>query len=121
MRNDIFYLMASGLSLTRRMRDMLFETACVMLKHGTERVTVDDIEFDGEVRTTFMDKTLGSVGGVEFIASISTDHGTGKVKYLVRPTDADIQNEGEWVSHFSIQQMAMELDSPPSRKTPQYN
>ena len=121
MRNDIYCLMTSGVSLTSRMFDILFDTACLMLKKDEGRKIIKDPEIEGEVRTNFEEQLLGSVGGIEFHATIETEFGTGNVKYLVRQIDAERRNKLEWVPFFSIEDLIEELNSPPSRKTPILN
>lgn len=113
--------MASGVSLTPRMADILFDTACLMLKKGEGRKIVRDEELEGEIRTNFDERVLGAIGGVEFRATIETEMGTGSVKYLVRPIDAERRNELDWVPFFSIEDLVEELTAPPSRMAPAYN
>jgi hypothetical protein len=121
MRKDIYCLMTSGVSLSRRMADVLFDTACLMLKKGEERKRVNDVEIEGEVHTSFRDQQFGSIGGVEFHATIETEFGTGNVKYIVRQADAEMRNKLEWAPFFSIEDLMEEVESPPSRMAPMYN
>jgi len=113
--------MTSRVSLTSRMADVLFDTACLMLKKGEGRKRIKDIEIEGEIRTDFTDRVLSSVGGVEFIATVETELGAGTVKYLVRPADVEKRNKLEWAPFFSIEDLMEELAAPPSRQTPMYN
>jgi hypothetical protein len=121
VRKDIYCLMTSGVSLSRRMADVLFDTACLMLRKSEERKLVKDVEIEGEIRTSFRDQRFGSIGGVEFYATIETEFGSGNVKYIVRRADADIRNKLEWAPFFSIEDLMNEMESPPSRMTPMYN
>ena len=121
MRNDIHCLMTAGVSLSRRMADVLFDTACLMLKEGKERKNIKDPEIEGEVRTHFDQQVLGSISGVEFRATVETNLGTGDVKYLVRPVDAERRNKMEWVPFFSIKDLVEALNPPASRMAPMFN
>ena len=113
--------MASGVSLSRRMADVLFDTACLMLKKGETRKRVMDVEIEGEIRTSFRDQRFGSIGGIEFHATVETEFGTGNVKYIVRQADADTRNKLEWAPFFSIEDLMDEMESPPSRMAPLCN
>lgn len=121
MRNSVYCLMTSGVSLSPRMADVLFDTSCLMLKKGEGRKIVRDPEIEGEIRTLFAEQVLGSVGGVEFHATVETELGTGNVKYLVRPADAERRNKLEWVPFFSVEDLIEKLESPPSRMAPLFN
>ena len=121
VRNNIYCLMVSGVSLSRRMADVLFDTACMMLKKGEGRKRIKDIEIEGEIHTGFQDHRLGSVSGTEFIATVETELGSGTVKYLVREIDAEHRNKGEWVPYFSVEDLMDEIASPPSRMNPACN
>ena len=121
MRDDIHCLMTAGVSLTRRACDALFDTACQIIKDGRKKQAVRDDGIEGEIRTEFEEQVLGSIGGVEFHATVETEMGTGKVKFLVRPADAKRRNELEWTTFPSMEALEAELNSPPSRRTPAYN
>ena len=119
MEKKIYCLMTSRAALTPRIADILFDTACLMLKEKKERKTVRDeeAEIEGEVRTHFDERMLGSIGGVEFRATLETQAGTGDVKYLVRAVDAESRNKLEWAPVFCIEDVV----PPPSRMAPANN
>lgn len=121
LRNDIHCLMVSGVSLSSLMADVLFDTACIMLKEGSSRKIIKDPDIEGEIRTHFDEQALGGIAGVEFRATVETSMGTGNVKYLVRPIDANRRNEYEWAPFFSVEEMLDELNAPPSRRVSAYN
>ena len=111
--------MTSRAAITPRIADILFDTACLMLKEKKERKNVKDeeAEIEGEVRTQFDERMLGSIDGVEFRATLDTQDGTGDVKYLVRAIDAEKRNQMVWAPVFSIEDVV----PPPSRMTPTNN
>ena len=119
--NNLYCLMTAGVSLTPRMADVLFDAACTMLREGRGRKAIRDPDMEGEIRTTFEERMLGWIGGVEFHATIETESGTGKVKYLVRSADVERRNELEWVAYSSTEELMADLNSPPSRRAPMSN
>ncbi len=116
LRDDIYCLMTNSISLTDRMRSILFDTACSMLGKGVEKRRIYDDEIEGVVSTSFESQTLTGISGIEFHARVETELGSGKVKYLVRQIDAKARSEGEWMGFSSVDDLMQEVNSPPSRR-----
>lgn len=120
MRDKIHCLMTTSVALDSRMRDVLFDTACLMLKRGSSKKKFADPSIEGMITTAFEEKALGAIVGAEFHADVETDIGRGKVKFIVRPADADKRNELDWVPLFAIDDFFE--TSPASKKgNPLYN
>lgn len=121
MRDKIYCLMTSSVSLSGRMADVLFDTACEMIKDDSRRKHFRDDDFEGLITTSFNSQLLSSISGTEFFAEVESELGKGKVKFLVREADAKIRNELAWVPFFFIEDIPVGLDESPSRRVPMYN
>lgn len=121
MRDKLYCLMTSSVSLDDRMADVLFDTACIMIKNTSGRKVVKDVGFEGQVTTKFNTQILGSISGVEFFAEVETELGKGKGKFLVKEVDAKLRGDLVWVPFFSIEDLMEGLDSSPSRLSPRCN
>lgn len=113
--------MTSSVSLSTKMSNILFDTACLMMRFDSRRKRFKDGAFEGIVTTSFHGQSLCGVSGTEFFAEVETELGKGKVKFLVREADARIRNKLEWTPFFSVEDMMEELNTPPSRQMPIYN
>jgi hypothetical protein len=92
-----------------------------MIQGGAERKIVKHPDIEGEIRTKFESQCLGSIAGIEFHATVETELGTGNVKYLIRPADAETRKKLEWAAFHSMDELMEELNSPPSRMVPMFN
>lgn len=96
-------LMTSSVSLSDRMSEVLFDTACVMLRDGVKRKFIRDSGvIEGMVSTSFKAVALVGSAGTEFTAEVETELGRGTVRFIVREQDADRRNRGLWVPFFSL-------------------
>lgn len=120
-RDKIYCLMTASVSLSSKMADVLFDTACQMIKDDSKRKRFKKEGFEGTIRTSFDAKALSGISGTEFFADVESELGSGKVKFLVREADAKIRNELSWVPLFFMEDMPVGLDPTPSRQTPVYN
>ena len=102
MRNRIHCLVTSSVNLNEKMVGVLFDAACLMLRDSSTAKKFKDSRFEGKIRTSFAERTLGTISGTEFSAEIESELGKGHVKFLVRPIDAQFRNELEWVPAFSM-------------------
>lgn len=121
MRDKIYRLMTSSVSLSSRMADVLFDTACKMIKDDSRKKRFKDDGFEGLIATSFQSQSLSGVSGTEFFAEVESELGKGKVKFLVREADAKVRNELAWMPLFFIGDDPIGLDPSPSRRMPMYN
>ena len=121
MRDKIYCLMTSSVSLSARMADVLFDTACTMIGGDFRKRRFKDDEFEGLITTSFQCQSLSGISGTEFFAEVESELGKGKVKFLVRDADAKIRNKLAWTPFFFIEGMPVGLDQSPSRQVPMYN
>lgn len=94
-------------SLNDDIRDLLLETAYVLLKSGTKRKKVRSHFCEGIITNV---KPIAAYGmnGVQFEAELETEKGDIKVVYMVRPQDLpDLEDEdAEQVAWLSPQEIA---------------
>ncbi len=121
MRDNIYCLMVSSVRITANMAEALFNTARAMFRDRVGKKRVNHAEFEGQVRTTFEECSLGSVTGFKFQADIVTELGKGKVTFLVREADIESDDKAEWVPCSSIEEMMEWVDPSPSRRNPACN
>ncbi len=121
MRNNIYCLMTSSVSLTSRMADVLFDTACRMIKDDSRKKRFRDDGFEGMITTSFQVRAFSGIAGTEFSAEVESELGKGKVKFLVREADVKVRNELAWMPPFFIEDMPVGFDPSPGRRTPAYN
>lgn len=112
--------MSGSVSLTSGMADVLFDTACIMIRDDSRRKSIKYEGIEGRITTSFDKQALGSICGVEFLAEVETDLGKGKVKFIVREAEAKVRNELQWMPFFTIEDMVMD-ELTPSRCSPMYN
>jgi len=96
--------MTSQVSLNKTKADILFDTACLMIKNGKDRQRLIHPEIEGRINTSFEEVALGGISGIEFRAHVETNIGSGRVKFLVRPADAENRNRLEWAPIFGIEE-----------------
>ena len=113
--------MSSPVSLSTRMADILFDTACRMIKDDSQKKRFKDDGFEGLISTSFKNQSLSGVSGTEFFAEVESELGKGKIKFLVREADAKTRNELKWAPFFFIEDVPVGLDPSPSRQKPMYN
>jgi hypothetical protein len=101
------------------MMDDLFNTACAMVRKGSNKELVTGIGIDGRITTSFTTQSMGSISGIEFFAEVDTYFGRGKVKFLVR--EADLEAELRETMEWSIQSLHDLTGSHRSRNSAQYN
>lgn len=121
MRNNIYCLMTSSVSLSAKMADMLFDVACQMIKDDSRKKQFRGDGFEGLVSTSFQSQSFSGVSGIEFFAEVESELGKGKTKFIVREADAKIRNELAWMPLFFIENIPIGLDYSPSRRMPMYN
>ena len=82
------YFMFFNLPLTDDIRDLLFQTAYLMLKTGQEKRKAKTGSCEGVV-TNLGSVALYGMGGVQFEARLDTEKGKLKATYMVRPQDLE--------------------------------
>ncbi len=118
MRNKIHCMLTSSVALDSHRADVLFDTACLMIRDSVSRKLVRSEEIMGIITTSFIERTVGSIVGVEFNADVETELGSGKVRFLVRPSDVSKRNELVWVPAFTIEDILDQvMGSPASHST----
>jgi hypothetical protein len=121
MRDNVYCLMVVQVGLTDFMADVLFDTACAMMRSGSRQKRINEDYIEGKITTEFKEQSLGSVSGTEFNADVETELGKGKVKFLVREADAEVRNKLTWQGFASVDEMMADINSPPSRRVPMNN
>lgn len=121
LRDKIYCLMTSSVSLSSKMADVLFDTACRMIRDDSRRKRFRDDGFEGLITTSFQAQSFSGIAGTEFLAEVESDLGKGKVKFLVREADVETRNKLAWAPLFFIEDIPVGLDPSPSRRTAMYN
>lgn len=121
MRDKIYCLMTASVSLSDKMADVLFDTACSMIKGDARKKYFRDEGFEGVITTSFEVQSLSGISGTEFFAEVESELGKGKVKFLVREADAKIRNEMAWAPMFFVEDLPVGLGPSPGRQKPAYN
>lgn len=85
--NKIYCLMVSGLHLTDLMRTILYEQAWTMVQEQKNRRRIWGAGFEGQISTSFEMETMGSISGLKFLAEIDLHRRSGKVGFLIHPSD----------------------------------
>lgn len=113
--------MTASVSLSTKIADLLFDTACLMIRKGLSRKNIRDDGIEGRVTTHFNEQVLGAMSGVEFFAEVETELGKGRVTFIVREADAKVRNLLEWLSFPSVEDLEEVLYPTPSRYAPAFN
>ncbi len=82
-------------------RDMLFQTAYLMLKGGQKRKKFRSKECSGVVVTKFQPLVYVGTSGIEFTGIVESEEGENTITYLVRDQDLAMleqAKEGAWLS-----------------------
>ena len=114
----------TGFYVSEDINDSLFRVAHSMIREGKTKQKVFSDEMDGLVTTSFKETTLGSIYGIEFHAEVVTEHGEGRVKFLVRPEDSkNVTDETRvaWNYHSSTEELLESLDPSAGRKNAEFN
>lgn len=97
------YCIMFTFSLNDDVRDLLFETAYLMLKNGAKNKRVRSDFCEGVIKTNFNHIALYGTSGIQFQARLETEEGELEVSYMVRPQDLhylerDDAEYGAWLS-----------------------
>jgi hypothetical protein len=112
--------MIKNISLSSRMRDALFVSACTMIQDSEQSLVLKDEEIEGVIHTNFVVRTLGTLSGID--ANVETNGGVGQVKYLVsRESATSPYVAGQWVTNASPQQLFGALHPRPGQNNPDFN
>src|SRR5688572_30027589 len=90
------------------MHDILYFTACLMIKKEADKRSIRQQYMEGVVRTAFTTRTLAGMSGIEFYADLEKESGKGRVKFLVRPGER-LRN-GHWHAMNISDEEAQELN-----------
>jgi hypothetical protein len=120
MRN-VYCLATRDIVISPWVEAVLFDVACVMLESKFERLVLYDFDLMGDVRTDFAERTIGSISGVEFCATIETNAGTGRVNYLVRRADVEVWREVMDVFSSAVHEALRAMGLRSSRRVPAFN
>ncbi|MDP3883077.1 MAG: hypothetical protein Q8Q48_03400 [Candidatus Staskawiczbacteria bacterium] len=100
------YFMFFNLSLTDDIRDLLFQTAYLLLKTGQGKRKARSGSCEGVV-TNLGSVALYGMGGVQFEGRLDTNRGELKVTYIVRPQDLQRMEQddvgfGAWLTLLDL-------------------
>lgn len=96
MRSKIFCLMSSSNFMNPDNAELLLQLARRMHDKGVRSMRVQLSTMEGEITTTGNTYVIGDAGGMIFNAEVETEAGHAKVRYLVRTTDLEDDDEAVW-------------------------
>jgi hypothetical protein len=108
------YFMFFNLPLTDDIRDLLFQTAYLMLKTGQEKRKAKTGSCEGVV-TNLGSVALYGMGGVQFEAVLDTEKGKLKATYMVRPQDLQRMEKDDF--RLGVWMTLQDLFNPPADLT----
>lgn len=109
MRNSVHCLMITSVSMTPSMADLLFDTACLMIRGNSRARKLSNLEMEGRLTTSFKEQSFAGISGIEFLAEVETELGKGKIKFLVRPMDSE-RRRLDWSLFTSEEELASHLE-----------
>ncbi|HBE90932.1 MAG TPA: hypothetical protein DDW41_07055 [Candidatus Andersenbacteria bacterium] len=91
--------------LSDDIRDVLFETAYLMLRSGEKKKKVRSDCCEGVVKTDFGSMALYGTSGIVFVANLETEKGNLKASFLIRQQalyEMEQPEYGAWLTHDDI-------------------
>ena len=102
-QHKVFCLMNSGKPLTEEVADVLLFNAYDMFYAGRDRQRVKGRRYDGVIETNLESLTYVGMSCMEFQAEIAIDNvGMTKVRFLVRTSDLNGLEQGEWAQLVAV-------------------
>ncbi|MFA6050905.1 MAG: hypothetical protein WC761_06995 [Candidatus Paceibacterota bacterium] len=109
---DSFFCIMFSFPLSDDIRDVLFETAYLMLRSGEKKKKVHSGCCDGVVKTDFGSMAIYGTSGIVFVANLETEKGDLKASFLIRPQSLDAMAQAEygaWLTHNDMGASAEDL------------
>ncbi len=95
---QIYCLLVTIYCPATRLHNDLFEAACEMILAGEKSRKIRSDHYEGTVTTENKEGAMGSISGMEFLATISSNEGEGQIKFLIRDSDLASHMGAGWIS-----------------------
>lgn len=106
--SSFYCIMITKPFLTDGIRDLLFQTAYLMMRFDSKQRRFRSADCEGYVTTDFKQIPYGGMSGIRFVGHVECQTGTEEVSYLVRDNDLRALEEAEtgaWLSGADLEKL----------------